>query len=206
MIRLITTTVICSLLLSSCTTTSIVDGNWLNNNCPSFTPFVADNCESLANCATYSDTICMCAIENNEWYTGEFKSGERHGFGKYEWSNGSSYMGYWSNGKKACGIENNSNSDYFVFRDGEIVDSGNNISDGLAVGLTVIIIAGVAYAISESGGSGSSNGFKNSRTDTDWDWDWQPGSNSWACRGINTGQYAELVKCRFDAKDDDRWP
>ena len=50
-------------------------------------------------------------------------------------------------------------------------------------------------------------GFANtSQTDTDHDWDYQPGNNTWACRGVQTGQYADLDNCAYDIKDDDRWP
>jgi hypothetical protein len=45
-----------------------------------------------------------------------------------------------------------------------------------------------------------------SPTDYDWDWDYQPVNNRWVCRGIQTGQYAELRNCAYDAKDDNRWP
>ena len=45
-----------------------------------------------------------------------------------------------------------------------------------------------------------------SAQDSDWDWDYQPGNRQWVCRGIQTGRYAELSKCVWDAKDDDRWP
>jgi hypothetical protein len=46
----------------------------------------------------------------------------------------------------------------------------------------------------------------NSSGDYDWDWDYQPANRQWVCRGIQTGRYAELSNCAWDAKDDDRWP
>jgi hypothetical protein len=46
----------------------------------------------------------------------------------------------------------------------------------------------------------------NTSGDYDWDWDYQPANRQWVCRGIQTGRYAELSNCAWDAKDDDRWP
>lgn len=43
-------------------------------------------------------------------------------------------------------------------------------------------------------------------SDYDWDWDYQPGNNQWVCRGVQTGQYAEVENCRYDTIDDNRWP
>lgn len=42
--------------------------------------------------------------------------------------------------------------------------------------------------------------------DIDWDWDYFPANGQWRCRGIHTGQFANNSKCRYDFKDDDRWP
>jgi len=44
------------------------------------------------------------------------------------------------------------------------------------------------------------------KNDNDWDWDYLAGSRQWRCRGIQTGEFADNDNCRFDAKDDDRWP
>ena len=52
----------------------------------------------------------------------------------------------------------------------------------------------------------SNNGGGTKRYDSDWDWDWQPANATWVCRGITTGQYAELSNCQYDIKDDNRWP
>ena len=48
--------------------------------------------------------------------------------------------------------------------------------------------------------------YPSSQTDYDWDWDYQPANGQWACRGIQTGRYAQHSNCLYDAKDDDRWP
>ena len=42
--------------------------------------------------------------------------------------------------------------------------------------------------------------------DEDWDWDYQPKNRRWVCRNIATGEYAELSNCKYDSKNDDRWP
>jgi hypothetical protein len=45
--------------------------------------------------------------------------------------------------------------------------------------------------------------------DTDWAWDQfhhSTGSLVWSCRGIQTGQFAELERCAGKSKNDDRWP
>ncbi len=45
--------------------------------------------------------------------------------------------------------------------------------------------------------------------DTDWAWDQfhhSTGSLVWACRGIQTGQFAEHTRCAGKSKNDNRWP
>lgn len=205
-IKRITAMIIFSFLLSSCTTTSDIDATWLRDNCPLFKSFTADRCESHSNCSTDNGTICMCVLGGVNWYNGELKNGMRHGFGRLDLNGGKSYAGYWINGKRSCGIESNSSSDYLVYKNGKVVDSGNNIRDGVKVGFAVVMIAGIAYAVAKSGGSGRGGGISNNRSDNDWDWDWQPGSNTWACRGVSSGQYANLENCKYDVKDDNRWP
>jgi len=47
------------------------------------------------------------------------------------------------------------------------------------------------------------------RYDVDWDWDQfyhSTGSLVWACRGIQTGQFADLYRCSGKSKNDYRWP
>lgn len=56
-----------------------------------------------------------------------------------------------------------------------------------------------SFATGITGGARSSN-------DYDWDWDFQPGNQQWVCRGVQTGQYAEVANCRYDSKTDYRWP
>ena len=45
--------------------------------------------------------------------------------------------------------------------------------------------------------------------DTDWAWDQfhhSTGSLVWACRGIQTGQFAKHTRCAGKSKNDYRWP
>jgi len=113
---------------------------------------------------------------------------------------GRSFLGHWMNGDQYCGIESKG-QDYWVYKDGQMVKSGNNIANAAVVA----IIVGAVYAIAASNGGGGGGG-GHAPSDSDWDWDYQPKNGQWACRGIQTGQYAELSKCAGDYKDDDRWP
>jgi hypothetical protein len=45
--------------------------------------------------------------------------------------------------------------------------------------------------------------------DFDWDWDLQSnvrGEPIWVCRGVQTGEYAEVSRCAFKLQTDLRWP
>lgn len=45
--------------------------------------------------------------------------------------------------------------------------------------------------------------------DFDWDWDQfynQNGQLVWACRGVQTAQFAEPARCAFKPQTDLRWP
>ena len=45
--------------------------------------------------------------------------------------------------------------------------------------------------------------------DTNWDWDQFYNKSNllvWACRGVQTGQFAPLNKCSYKNKNDQRWP
>lgn len=70
--------------------------------------------------------------------------------------------------------------------------------------LGVLAVAGaVALANSPGGGSGYAP--------TDYDWAWDEFYNQynqlvWSCRGMQTGQFAELDKCAYKVKIDSTWP
>jgi hypothetical protein len=189
------------LLLNGCTSFQNVDSDWLADNCSSFPSFYADACDSYSNCkpVTGRDTMCACTYPTTI-YVGELYNGKFHGWGGYDWEDGTSFLGHWMNGAKHCGIQSKG-QDYWVYRDGEVVRDGNNIANGVAV----VLIAGAVAAIATSGGGGGGGGGY-APSDSDWDWDYQPSNRQWVCRGIQTGRYSQLSNCTYDVKDDNRWP
>jgi hypothetical protein len=71
--------------------------------------------------------------------------------------------------------------------------------------LTGAALLGVAAAISKGGGGGG--GYQ----PEDYEWDWDQFYNQyrtlvWACRGIQTGQFAEPYRCSGRYQTDSRWP
>ena len=93
----------------------------------------------------------------------------------------------------------------------EIYDSKKHKESDRSSANTLLAIAGTAAAISylsrqNYGGGGYQPKSSSFRTDYDYDWDYLPGSGKWACRGIQTGKFAETENCQFDLMDDDRWP
>jgi hypothetical protein len=72
----------------------------------------------------------------------------------------------------------------------------------IALGL---LIVGVAVAAAQSGGGGGYS------APTDYDWRWDGFRNSygtleWACRGVQTGQFADAYHCAGQLKVDTTWP
>ena len=187
-------------ILSACATAPVVDSNWLAQNCMSIPRFQADSCNAWSNCKTIEKSICSCSHEEGTVYEGELLQGNRHGWGKFTWTDGSIYAGYWIQNEKFCGVEERG-SNFVVITNGRITDQGGATAwaDAFAAAL---VIGAVGYAVGESGAAAPYS----SNTDYDWDWDFQPGNNQWVCRGIQSGQYASLEKCAFDIQDDDRWP
>ena len=78
------------------------------------------------------------------------------------------------------------------------------------VGALLLIGAGVAAARSSGGGGGYyAPRFQPSAVDVEWDWDQfrdQQGLFVWACRGVQTGQFATHDKCFGRLQTDFRWP
>jgi hypothetical protein len=79
--------------------------------------------------------------------------------------------------------------------------------------LAVIAIVGAAAVAANSSGAGyaspSTSSAYSSTSDYDWAWDQFYGASYelvWACRGIQTGQFANVDKCQYDPKIDSRWP
>lgn len=71
-----------------------------------------------------------------------------------------------------------------------------------------VLIIGAAAAIIQ-GDTGGHNGAYSSIVDYSWRWDLfrdQYGYRQWACRGMQTGQFAEEYKCASQLKADFTWP
>ena len=88
---------------------------------------------------------------------------------------------------------------------GEIYDETKHKKEDFSLLNTIGAIGAAAVVINEVYNNSSAYSSYAS-SDSDWDWDYQPRNNQWVCRGIQTGQYAELENCAYDAVDDDRWP
>lgn len=92
---------------------------------------------------------------------------------------------------------------------GDIYDSSKHDKEDFDLGNTILLgigaaaLIGAAAAGADTSGGGYGTGYA---SDYDWDWDYQPANGQWVCRGIQTGQYAELENCAYDYQDDDRWP
>lgn len=79
-----------------------------------------------------------------------------------------------------------------------------------ALVLGAILLGAAAVAVARSGGSGGSTYAPASyNTDTTWAWDQfrdQFGSLIWACRGRQTGQFADQWRCAGQFQSDYTWP
>jgi len=199
--RLMAVIIASTFILNGCTSVRNVNNDWLADNCSPFPLFYAEACGTYNNCKPVenNNTMCACTFTSGS-YLGQIHNGKSHGVGGYDMEDGRSFLGHWMNGDQYCGIESKG-QDYWVYKDGQMVKSGNNIANAVVVA----IIAGAVYAIAASNGGGGGGG-GHAPSDSDWDWDYQPKNGQWACRGIQTGQYAEISKCAGDYKDDDRWP
>jgi len=94
-------------------------------------------------------------------------------------------------------------------KDGGFYDAKKHKESDKSAVNTLLAIGGTIALINEAikggyGGNGSS--LSSQVVDYDWDWDYQPGNGQWACRGIQTGQYASKSNCANDFKNDSRWP
>lgn len=83
-------------------------------------------------------------------------------------------------------------------------DDRGNVIRNVLIGAAVV---GLAVALARRGGGGG--GYAPTVTDYSWSWDLfynEYRQLVWACRGEQTGQFAELNKCQFKPKNDHRWP
>jgi len=73
-----------------------------------------------------------------------------------------------------------------------------------AIVAAAFAVGAVAYSVARNGGGGGGT----AAADYDWDWDQFYNANMlvWACRGIQTGQFAEESRCAYKVKTDYRWP
>lgn len=79
-------------------------------------------------------------------------------------------------------------------------------SKKLAAAAVVLGVLAIAAAARGGGGGGGGAG-----APTDYDWDWDMFYNQyrqlvWACRGVQSGQFADNGKCAYKVKTDSRWP
>jgi len=76
------------------------------------------------------------------------------------------------------------------------------------VGAIVLGVAALALIASQAK-KGRIGGSQATGQDFDWDWDLFYGERMqmvWACRGVQTGQFAEPYRCQHKAQTDLRWP
>lgn len=88
---------------------------------------------------------------------------------------------------------------------GQIVSKSN-----AAIGAGFLLGAALVAASRGAGdGGGGSNSYAAQQYDTEWDWDQfynQYRQLVWACRGVQTGQFADNWHCAGKAQIDWRWP
>jgi hypothetical protein len=83
---------------------------------------------------------------------------------------------------------------------------GGNYCTGVSIGEGICQAGGGNYCTGVSINEALN---KLPKHDTDWAWDQfhhSTGSLVWACRGIQTGQFAEHTRCAEKSKNDNRWP
>ena len=83
--------------------------------------------------------------------------------------------------------------------------------DRRGAGVVALAIAGGVAAGATAAAASQGVGRASPRPIRDWQWDWDQFYNRnrqlvWACRGVQTGAFAALGKCRHLAKNDLRWP
>lgn len=86
--------------------------------------------------------------------------------------------------------------------------SDNNMA---IAGGVLAVVAVAALAASAADGGYSPGGYNTQTADSDYDWDWDQFYNQyntlvWRCRGIQTGEFADDLKCVGDPRSDLRWP
>lgn len=141
--------------LASCTTVPVVNGEWISSNCRSLPIFDPER-TNVPNCSlTGSNWSYTCSLGNGE-YRGKFFNNKKHGYGVYEWSDGSKYEGIWREDKKWCGIETQGNT-FYTHINGSATKNEAGVDWG-TVGAVVLVAGAVALA-AEGGGGGGGNDY-----------------------------------------------
>ena len=81
------------------------------------------------------------------------------------------------------------------------------VAAGIIAGLAVVAVAAAA----RNGGGGSASGGSAYAPTSDYDWEWDEfygkyGTLVWACRGVQTAQFADMNRCAYKLKTDWKWP
>jgi hypothetical protein len=81
----------------------------------------------------------------------------------------------------------------------------------IGIGALIVVAAAAAAAASSSGGGGGGGGAPASNyASSDYEWDWdifsEYGVQKVACRGVQTGQFADNWHCSGKLVNDNRWP
>lgn len=79
----------------------------------------------------------------------------------------------------------------------------------LAIFGTTAAIVAASNSSSAGGYSSGGGGYVAPKVDYDWAWDGfyeSYGKWVWSCRGIQTGRFANLDRCRYKAQNDYQWP
>ncbi len=191
--------------LTSCASVPVADSSWVAANCSAMPP-VALDLQGITGCTPQGAMQFQCNYTNGDSYTGTLLSGRPHGLGRYTFANGAEFVGQIKSGQQWCGIEDAEGAAFFVWKDGVATQAQAGV-DWAAVAVGVLLVGIVAAAAAGGGGGGSS--YVPPATDYDWDWDGfynQFSELVWACRGIQTGQFADASNCTYDLKTDVRWP
>ena len=184
--------------LSACTTTPPeVNEEWIVQNCRMITGTYKPDSGPVRNCVEFSDGTYSCRSILGDHWRGHVASDAWHGLGVLrDARTGGEFVGELRYGDKWCGLELIGN-EYVIYRNGDF-ERGRHSVDWQAVSAALM---GFSDAVSNNAAS--------TTEDHSWAWDQfqdQYGTLTWRCRGIQTGQFGEDEKCRYQYKADTRWP
>ena len=98
-----------------------------------------------------------------------------------------------------------------VYKDGDSENGEFSIGRTSLGTLAVVGAVAAAAAVSKGGGGGGSNYSQAAASTEDYDWAWDQFYNEyrqlvWACRGIQSGQFALQERCQYKPVNDFTWP